>query len=370
VAVDDAGDVVMIGEVRTSSSANPDALIAKLNSDGNVLWTVQIGASTTAGRKNSTNWARGNNITVDSTGAAYATGQLYGTVDFDPGPGTTALTGPAWSAFVMKVSSNGGLVWAKNFSSGNFGSSGSSDIAVDATGKVYSIGSFSNAVDFDPGTLKSQKYILDTGGSFIQAVYVSVLDSSGNFIWAKSTRCMGTTDGVNSTAAEAIRLDGVGGLYVAGWFDDTVDFDPGTGAIGLTSAGSADAFVWKLDTGGNFVGAGQMGGTGPDFARGIGVDGTGSIYAAGNFSGTADLDPGSGTHNVTSAGGYDFFVAKFTQNAPVLALGANSDGDASTGPSTSVGLGEKEIRSSRHTVRDSAFADFESKLLDLLLLME
>ena len=48
------------------------------------------------------------------------------------------------------------------------------------------------------------------------------------------------------------------------------------------------------------------------YVPGLAVDSAGSIYAAGSFSGTIDLDPGTGTDVRTSAGGLDIFVVKLT----------------------------------------------------------
>jgi hypothetical protein len=206
------------------------------------------------------------------------------------------------------------------------------DIAVDANGTVYSTGRYHRAVDFDPGTQKSQKFILDSPAG---VAYVSALDASGNFLWAKSMQFIG---GWNANA-EALALDGVGGVYVAGQFRGTVDFDPGPGALNLTSvsAEAFDAFVWKLNNGGNFVWAGQIGGTGDDNAWAVDADALGNIHVAGRFQGTVDFNPGAGTPNLASTGGYDFFIVKLihtsfsslvsaaTSSANLLTIAAASD---------------------------------------------
>jgi hypothetical protein len=120
-------------------------------------------------------------------------------------------------------------------------------------------------------------------------------------------------------------VDGVGNVYVTGRFEVSkgkqgVDFDPGSGAYYLQSAGSVDVFVLKLDTNGNFVTAARMGGSSRDDAYGIAVDGSGNVYTTGAFmSAPADFDPTSGTYNLTTHGSLDIFVSKLTQASPAKA---------------------------------------------------
>jgi PKD repeat protein len=70
---------------------------------------------------------------------------------------------------------------------------------------------------------------------------VSKLDSSGNFVWAKS---MG---GTGYDVGNGIAVDRTGNVYTTGYFWLTADFDPGAGTSSLTSAGNDDIFVSKLD---------------------------------------------------------------------------------------------------------------------------
>jgi Beta-propeller repeat len=139
--------------------------------------------------------------------------------------------------------------WAKSIG-GTGGDTGNS-IAVDALGNVYTTGIFINTVDFDPGA--GVFNLTSVGGSNI---FVSKLDASGNFVWAKST---GSGNGISNSIA----VDASGSVYTTGSFNGTVDFDPGVGVFNLTSAGSdADIFVSKLDASGNFVWAKSVGAAG------------------------------------------------------------------------------------------------------------
>ena len=127
--------------------------------------------------------------------------------------------------------------------------------------------------------------------------------------WAKS---MG---GADRDYGSSIALDGSGNVYTTGFFEGTSDFDPGAGVFNLTSAGSVDIFVSKLDASGNFVWAKAMGGANLDVGYSIALDGSGNVYTTGYFFGTSDFDPGAGVANLTSAGIYDIFVAKYFQNS-------------------------------------------------------
>jgi hypothetical protein len=303
LAVDGAGNVLV------GVNGSSDASIVKLDASGNELWTWRVGASTSAGRKNSVNSAAVSSITVDSAGNVFANGGLSGTVDFDPSAGVNTLSASSPSAFVVKLSSNGGLSWARCFEATKFGQVYSAGIGVGADGTVYSAGTYYDSGDFDPGTLKSQKFILTTGGN--GAGYVSALDPSGNFLWAKSTRSV--TNG--AMIVYDFALDAANNVYVAGDFSGAIDFDPGAGTATLnTNNNSFLTFVWKLNANGGFEWAGQMGTQGDHYGYAIDVDASGNIYAAGRWSGSGDFDPGAGTYNLTSSA-YDGYLVKLTQTS-------------------------------------------------------
>jgi hypothetical protein len=352
VAVDTVGNVFFVGTVRPSLISNPDALIAKIDpADGHSVWTTLVGASSSNSGKgksaSASGFAFGYNISVDIAGAVYATGRMAGTVDFDPtSTGTTALSG---LAYVMKLSSGGNLAWARAFARSGAPSTNPTvnptDIAVDANGNVYTTGTYHRAVDFNPGTQKTQKVVLDSPAG---VAYVSALNSSGNFLWAKTMRYV---EGWNA-GADALALDDLGDLYVAGRFRGTFDFDPGPGTFSLTSGSSTanDAFVWKLDTTGNSVWAGQIGGAGDDQAWALDVDAAGNIHIGGMFSDTADFDPGTGTYYRISTGGYDLFMEKLSQMS-LLSPAANSEATSSANllaVTTVSDAGDKSTKLKRH----------------------
>lgn len=238
--------------------------------------------------------------TVDASGNIYTTGIFSSTVDFDPGPGVFNLTAAGGvDAFVAKYSSSGTFVWAKSLggSSGN-GEYGKS-IAIDASGNVYSTGYFDGPTDFDPGP---GTFTLNSSGA--TDIYISKLDNSGNFVWAKNL------GGSSSDVSYSIKTDPSGNVYTIGTFSLSADFDPGPGSFSLTSNGFLDFFISKLDALGNFVWAKGIGGSiGNDEGFALTIDASGNSFATGYYAGTVDFDPGPSIFNMTSTNG-DLFVLK------------------------------------------------------------
>ncbi len=235
---------------------------------------------------------------IDNDGNVYTIGSFKGTVDFDPGNGVFNLSSVGmYDAFIQKLDANGNFIWAKSIGGNQYDYMAS--IALDDNGDIYLNGIFMDTVDFNP----------NSGTYFLSAVkyadvFVLKLDSSGNFIWAKS---MG---GEYAESVSSINIDGSGNVYTTGSFMDTVDFDPGEGVYNLQSNYFSDVFVQKLDSDGNFIWAKSIKGNGEDAAGASVIDSLGNIYTTGYFSDTADFDPGNGAYVMIPEGEKDLFVQK------------------------------------------------------------
>lgn len=280
------------GTFNMTVAGGNDVFISKLNASGNFVWAKQIG---------NTMSDCGNAIAVDKKGNVYTTGYFAGTVDFDPGAGSYNLTATGSSnMFISKLDSAGNFVWAKAMVGS--GTCIGNAIAVDSLGNVYTTGPFTGTIDFDPGTATLNMTATGTG---VKDIFISKLDTSGNFVWAKQ---IGGSSGI--TMPNAIALDNSGNVYTTGYFYNIVDFDPGTGVSNLTAVGYNDIFVLKLDNAGNFVWAKQFEGSSYELGLGIAVDRSNNVYTTGFFYNTVDFDPGTGTYNMTNTGTYDMFISK------------------------------------------------------------
>lgn len=273
----------------TSNSGSNDVFVQKMDAAGNFVWAKRFGG---------TNDERGYSITTDASGNVYTTGYFFGTVDFDPSAATTIFTSTgSTDIFVQKMDASGTFIWARTF--GGTNADVGYAIRVDASGNIYTTGSFVGTADFDPsaGTIN----FTSAGGN---DVFIQRMDAAGNFLWAIAF------GGILADVGQSITIDASGNVYIAGLFNNTVDFDPGVGTTNLTSAGLADVFVQKIDATGSFVWAKAFGGTNADIGNSITTDASGNVYTIGYFAGTADFDPSAGTTNLTSAGGNDIFVQK------------------------------------------------------------
>lgn len=304
IAVDTSGNVYTAGIFRDAVDFDPgssvnsvnsagitDVFVLKLNSAGNFVWVKSFGS---AGDDLS------ESISLDAAGNCYVTGGFSNTVDFDPGPGIMNLTSAGGQdIFVAKLSPAGALVWAKSM--GGISNDWAHAVAVDKFGGVYTVGEFDTTADFDPGPATVTLF-----ASTNQYVFLSKLDTSGNFVWAKSL------SSASHLYAGCLASDPTGNVYIAGSFYGTMDFDPGMAQYNLTATTPDNGFVLKTDGNGNFMWAksfsGNAGST--NECSSIAVDDSINVYITGSFAGTTDFNPASATINLTAVGNTDVFISK------------------------------------------------------------
>ena len=177
--------------------------------------------------------------------------------------------------------------WSRSFGSSN--ADYSRAMAVDSKGHVFSSGSFSGTVDFDPGA-----GVFNLTAAGISNCYLQHLDEQGNFVWAIMLESPEIID------LRGIDLDSAGNIYCTGNFKGTVDFDPGSGVFDMSSDTSnyGDCYVLKLNPAGGFVWAKSYGGIFSDYAADLVVDNHQNILVTGYFADSVDFDPGPGVHQL------------------------------------------------------------------------
>jgi|GEM_PF-961717 len=313
LALDPAGNPVITGTVFANANfgstnlvlaGTQDGFLAKYDTNGTLQWARPIG---------STAFGEGRGLASDAAGNLYVSGFFTGSILSN---GVPIASAGSSDVFVAKFSSTGGLIWLRT--AGGAGADQAEDLSLDPQGNVVITGTFAATATFGATTLTS------AGGA---DVFVAKYDNAGNLLWARSG---GGTGDENSFGAD-LTTDRVGNVYVTGAFQGTAQF----GSTTLTSAGSDDVFVAKYSPAGSLLWSHQFGGTGFDHARGIAVDGSGSVFLTGAFDNTV----AAGTNVLTSAGGHDAFVFKLAAVPPVITAQPASQNIGVTQPVTfSVGV--------------------------------
>jgi hypothetical protein len=191
-------------------------------------------------------------------------------------------------------------------SAGGPGDDSGTTIAVDAPGNMYVAGGYSGTASFDAITKTSLG---------LDDIFVAKYNKNGILQWVQAA------GGAGKDSVHAIAVDGGGNVYITGFYNGSATFNTTT----ITSLGGTDIFLAKYDASGAFQWAKSAGGTGSDVGSGIAIDGSNNIYVVGSYAGSATF----GTHNKTSAGLSDIFLAKYDTNGTAVwvesAGGTNDD---------------------------------------------
>ena len=313
IATDSAGNFYVVGSFHgtvdfdpglgvcsLTSAGGSDIFVAKYSSSGSLMWAKAMGG---VGDDAATS------VSVGPDDVVCVGGSFSATAEFASEGSGYSLTSTGYKdVFVMKLDSLGGLIWARGM--GGVSDDVAKDIAVGSDGSVYSTGYFitrvsNTEVDFDPG---DGVYNLISIGP--KDIFVSKLNTDGNFVWAKRIGGIGWSQGICQGTGIAVADDDT--VYITGSFQGSAYFDPDANEHVLTCVGDTDVFISKLDADGNVAWAKQIGGAYEDYGADISISYDGSVYVTGGFQGIVDFDPGAGTSNLNSAGYRRLFVVKLT----------------------------------------------------------
>lgn len=283
IAVDSEGNAYVTGDTWSSQWTFPvkvgpdltynstlyagDAFVAKVNADGTGLdYCGYIGGHY---------WDTGTGISVDSQGCAYVTGYTSSWWDFPvkvgPDLGYNGMSEDYPDGFVAKVDAQGtnlvycGYIGGENRDRGN-------GIAVDSEGNAYVTGETKSDETHFPVLIGPD---LTFNGGYDAFVARVKADGTG-FDYC------GYIGGAYDDHGNGIAVDGQGSAYVAG---DTVSGEanfPATVGPDLSSNGSDDAFVARVNSQGTALDyCGYIGGTQADQGYGIAVDSGRNAYVTG-----------------------------------------------------------------------------------------
>ncbi|MFI5171304.1 MAG: T9SS type A sorting domain-containing protein [Chitinophagales bacterium] len=303
---DDAGNVYVFGifngtidmdpsgaTLNLVSTGTDDIFCGKYNTSGTLVWATKIGGTGTE---------QNYGFDIDSNNDLYLHGYFQNTVDFNPGAGTFNLTaGISGSDFLLKLNNDGSFNYAITMSVA-YGN----NFMIDPLDNIYITGTYFGTVDFNPGVGVFNL----TAAGFSADAFILKLNTDGIFLWA------GNISGNNNDQGTTIAYDETtSSVFVGGFFEGTIDADPGPGITNIVSAGYVDGFIIKLNAAdGSFVWGKGIGGLGYQQVTAIKISSSGSVHAIGVFDQTCDFDPSGATFNLTSNGYTDIFKMIWTND--------------------------------------------------------
>lgn len=343
LAVDSAGNVCVTGYSEgtwgvpvNGYAAGEDVFVAKLASNGVLLWNTFLGGSGDD---------FGDGITVDGSGSTYVTGHSSGTWGAPLNPYAAG-----WDAFAAQVATNGSFTW--NTFLGSSASDRGFGITTDGTGSLYLAGSSAATwgVPVRPFTLSPSEIfvakLLAVNGSVVWNTFLGgtgadygediAVDSLGNAYiagysyasWGSPARAFsavidGTVAKVSCTDGAlawntflggsgfdrgyAVSADAAGNVYATGesatlWGAPTISYTGGDEAFAAGLAASDGSLRWN-----DFLGADSN-----DYGSDVAAVGGGRAYVIGHGIGTW------GSPLIPHANNFDAFVATLMGNGPVI----------------------------------------------------
>lgn len=224
-------------------------------------------------------------ITTDTDGNVYISANVWGSADFNPGPGIdTVLVSTSGGDMVMaSYDSALNFRWVRHLTGQASGGEILNCFAIDANNNILISGTIfgSNIVDFDGGSGTTNL----SAGTFLVKY-----STQGNLLWAKS---------LNGGQVRSLKIGTNNDLYLAGIFAGSLDADPGPGISLINSHGNYDFFILIYDSIANLKHAAGFGSLRTNCNEDLldaklGSDN--SIYVTGWIDDSLDMDPGPGTH--------------------------------------------------------------------------
>lgn len=234
-------------------------------------------------------------IAIGLGSVLYLTGEFMQTVDFDGSAATSYKTSKgAEDIFTLRLNLNLDHIWSHSIGSAGVVANLSSAkyISTQLFAGGYSLGSSARGILWGFQNKNAMISLTNsTGGGGI---------SSYEF------------GGPGDDEVTSVCRDAQGNKYITGTFEQTANFAKShiDADINRTSAGGKDIFIMKMNNSNQVVWVKRIGGTYDEEVSAITVKDN-MIYLTGNYKGTVDFNPNSGTFNMVSAGNTsDIFVLK------------------------------------------------------------
>lgn len=321
IALDEFGHIAVIGSFVHSIDVNPgpgiDSLHAEVDQgqrfivkleaeDGEFVWGKKV-------HGNLLKTTVHNVIKFDSYGNLYNTGSFVFDFDINPSPSESEIltANNGRDVFVQKLDVNGDLIWGKQIELQTDPTNWDLTSVLDITssGEVVIAGTFQDTLDLDLGVGTDFVYSPN-----MPSVYIIKLDAQGNTIWTSTIEGQG-----GDLECPIVHIDYDDNIYLQGFFQDTLDFNPGPGTETIfPENGNQAVFILKLDENGNYTWVNTIETEGISKHMGLDVDVFGNVYSGSSYFLTAEVPTVSGTSTHTSQGQIDVLLTQLNVNGEFI----------------------------------------------------
>jgi len=258
VAIDNIGNIYVAGTFSETfsigghsvvSEGSTDFYVAKLSPEGNVIWLKSGGSSAVE---------QASAIAVDTRGNVYVVGLSNTNTSFE---GNVFPVLGAKDGFLLKLDTDGSYQYVRTL--GSFENDNAFDVAVDGNNNVIVTGYFNYALQVGPL-------------SFFQSArggddsFLLKFDMAGEVLWSM------TYASTSNDYGRRVACDADNNVYIAGEFRGALSM----GGNNLQSVSDYNVFLAKFNQSGSVQWATQLGTTGNDSVRALGVSSAGDVYLA------------------------------------------------------------------------------------------
>jgi hypothetical protein len=305
-----------------------DGFIAKYSPSGAVIWVAGIGGANTETM---------NGATTDADGNLYVCGYIGGSITLNNantiGGGSISVTAyGSPCSIVIKYSSSGTALWG--VVNGSTGQSVVYSVVTDASGNVYSTGTYSSTaavtmrnadggdagyilpISSNFGAANNQITVGYTSSGTVFSVNIIRGDNPADFFVPRSIAIYGSTlytIGTSKLRERAI-VQNTG-------TNITYPNSAVGGTLSLANAGGNDCYIAKYGTYGNTVWAARIAGTAADQGFATTTDTAGNVLVTGYYSAALTLyntTTAGGSTSLSFTGGTDCFIAKYSSAGSVV----------------------------------------------------
>ncbi len=245
-------------------------------------------------------------VDIGRNGNPVVGGSFRGLVDFDPGDAEDAHESfGSDECYISQFLADGTHSWTRTW--GGFSGDEVHAVVCGSNNEILAAGDFDGVVDFDPGP-----GVVELDSHNRVHGFLCRYTADGDFGWARN---WGGTSSSTTVVARELAPDNLGNIYVTGYYNGQIDFDPGPGEDWHSTLGSYEnVFLCKYSAPGAYIWGVTLGedSAAQSAAWGVASTGVGDVYITGYFKNEMDFAPYPKHEYLLSFGGQDVFLCMFT----------------------------------------------------------